>query len=116
MKDKFYYKDGSISANYDPLKILHRIDGPAIEYTDVMSGKDFSPEAAWQVQVTKFWYIDDKLHRIDGPAEEYANGGKVWWIDGKNYSEREFNLLLKEIRKLPLALRLIDPREWVRKL
>ena len=32
MKDKFYYKDGTTSSIYDNSKVLHRIDGPAIEW------------------------------------------------------------------------------------
>jgi len=115
MKDKFYYKDGTTSSEYDDYKILHRIDGPAREYADG----------------DKFWHVNGKLHRndgpaveyadggrswyIDGPAVEYADGGKRWYVDGKDYAEEDFNKLMKAIRKLPLALRLIDPREWVRK-
>ena len=99
MKDKFYYKDGTTSSKYDDYKVLHRIDGPAREYADG----------------DKFWHVNGKLHRNDGPAVEYADGGKRWYVDGKGYTEEEFNKLMKAIRKLPLALRLIDPREWVRK-
>ncbi len=40
--------------------ILHRIDGPAIEYANG----------------DKEWYFEGKKHRIDGPAVEYANGDK----------------------------------------
>lgn len=35
---KFYYKDGTTSDSYDR-KILHRLDGPAIEYN--MGGADY---------------------------------------------------------------------------
>ena len=41
--------------------VLHREDGPAIEYA---SG-------------TKEWYMNGKLHREDGPAIEYVNGEKT---------------------------------------
>jgi len=42
--------------------ILHREDGPAVEwYTG-----------------DKFWYLNGKTHRVDGPAIEYANRIKVW--------------------------------------
>ena len=115
MKDKFYYKDGTTSSKYYDYKVLHMVDGPAREYADG----------------DKFWHVNGKLHRndgpaveyadggrswyIDGPAVEYADGGKRWYVDGKGYTEEDFNKLMKAIRKLPLALRLIDPREWVRK-
>ena len=46
---------------------LHRVDGPAVEYTDG----------------SKEWYVNDKLHRVDGPAVEGASGYKEWWLDGR---------------------------------
>ena len=98
---KFYHKDGTTSSRYDGSKVLHRIDGPAAEYAD--GGKR--------------WYVDGKRHRLDGPAEEWASGGRYWWyVDDEEYSERAFNYLIKDIQQLPKVLRLIDPREWVRKL
>ena len=35
-----------------------------------------------------------QLHRLDGPACEYANGEKCWYINGIQYTEEEFNLML----------------------
>jgi hypothetical protein len=96
---KYYYKDGTTSSEHNTSKQLHRIDGPAVEYADG----------------SKSWYVDDLLHRVDGPAIEWSNGSKSWWVDDELYStEKDFNKLMKAIRQLPLALRLIDPREWVR--
>jgi hypothetical protein len=57
---KYYYSDAA-------MKILHRIDGPAIEYADGY----------------KAWWVDGKLHRLDGPAVELNSGSKEWWVDGK---------------------------------
>lgn len=48
-------------------KQLHRIDGPACEFT---TGN-------------KFWYIENILHRSDGPAREFVSGVKEWWVDGR---------------------------------
>jgi hypothetical protein len=31
-------------------------------------------------------------HRTDGPAAEYADGSKWWYINGKEYTEEEFNV------------------------
>jgi hypothetical protein len=42
--------------------ILHRLDGPALEWADG----------------TSFWYFDDELHRDDGPAIEWADGSREW--------------------------------------
>ena len=100
MKARYYYKDGTITSSYTDTEVLHRIDDPAIEYSD--GEKD--------------WWVDSKLHRVDGPAIVYASGNKEWYVDGKQYSEKEFSILIKEAKALPLALRLIDPREWVRKM
>ena len=55
--------------------LLHREDGPAIEY----------------VNGDKSWFINGKLHREDGPALEYASGYKAWYLDDVEYSESEFN-------------------------
>ena len=51
--------------------VLHRDDGPAIEY----------------VSGTKEWYINGKPHREDGPAEEYYNGAKQWYKNGLRHRE-----------------------------
>ena len=70
--DKFYYKDS----------ILHREDGPAIEYTNE----------------DKEWYQNGKLHRIDGPAIEYISKDKYWFYQGKRIfcsSQQEFEKIIK---------------------
>jgi hypothetical protein len=54
-----YFKDKAMN-------ILHRHDGPAIEYTNG----------------TKSWYVDGKRHRLDGPAIIWSNGDKEWYVDG----------------------------------
>ena len=120
--NKYYYKDGA-SSKHDSSRVLHRVDGPALEYTNgdkywYIDNKmhRIDGPALEYVNGDKYWYIDDKMHRIDGPAVEYADGDKAWYIDGKEFSEREFNKCIEEAKQLPLVLRLIDPREWVRKL
>ena len=87
---KFYHKDRE-------MKILHRTDGPAIEYIAgkfwYIDGKRHRTDGAaieWSGG-TKEWYIDDMLHRTDGPAIEYASGTKSWYINGENLTEEEFN-------------------------
>ena len=121
--DKYYYKDGTTSGEYDDSKDLHRIDGPAIEYINgtkswYMDGKlhRVGGPAIERSTGTKSWYMDGNLHRIDGPAMDRADGAKHWCIDGKSYLEEEFDQLIKEIKDLPPAVRLTDPREWVRKV
>ena len=77
--NKRYYK-------YREMNILHRLDGPAIEYAGG----------------SKQWWVDDKLHRTDGPAIEWADGYKAWSVDGKNLSEEEFNVLTAPTLELTL--------------
>ncbi len=45
---------------------------------------------------TRYWYQNDKLHRLDGPAVEYADGTPKWWINGKQFTEEEFNQQTKK--------------------
>lgn len=64
---KFYYSNEEMS-------ILHREDGPAIEY----------------ICGNKEWFKNGEFHREDGPAIDHTNY-KEWWIEGKRYTEEEFN-------------------------
>lgn len=54
---KYYYAHG----------LLHRENGPAIEWSDG----------------TRWWCKKGKFHRCDGPAVESSSGRKEWWVDGK---------------------------------
>ena len=51
----------------------HRVDGPAIEYTDG----------------SKTWYLNNKLHRVDGPAVEWKDGSKGWYLNDKYFINQE---------------------------
>jgi hypothetical protein len=51
--------------------ILHREDGPAVEFTNG----------------DKFCYLNGKLHRVDGPAIEWENGDKFWHLNGERHRE-----------------------------
>lgn len=77
--NKFYYKDRK-------MKILHRLDGPAIEYDDGY----------------KAWWVDNNRHRLDGPAIECADGIKQWFIDGKELTKEQFNALSAPTLELTL--------------
>jgi hypothetical protein len=100
-EDKFYYKDSTIGTkHYSVARVFHRTDGPAIEWTNG----------------DRYWFVDGKCHRINGPAIERSDGSRTWLIDALYYTEEDFNKLMEEVEKLSPVLRLIDPREWVRKL
>ena len=69
--------------------LLHRDDGPAIEYVDgskwwCRNGKLHREDgpAVERVNGDKRWYRDGLLHRDDGPAIEGAGGDKWWYQNG----------------------------------
>ena len=81
----------------------HRLDGPAREWRDG----------------TKQWFKEGRRHREDGPAIEdqsaYGAGSyAAWYIEGKSYNKEDYDKLIQEVRDMPLVLRLVDPRRWVR--
>ena len=94
MKNKFYYSDGTIDSKQDNSKILHREDGPAIEWSNgdkswFINGKRHREDgpAIEGSNGSKYWYINGKLHREDGHAVEYSNGTKEWFINDKRHRE-----------------------------
>lgn len=82
---KFYYKKGT--------EILHRVDGPAIEYSGATSyswyfngrlHRENGP--ALKIGTMFAWYINGKLHREDGPAKFYTDAKyEQWYINGKRH-------------------------------
>ncbi len=76
LDNKLYFKD----------KLIHREDGPAIEWNDG----------------TTSWYKKGKIHRLNGPAIEYSNGDKEYYINNTRFSEVEYKKLLikKQYKKL----------------
>jgi len=53
-------------------------------------------------------------HNLNGPAIDFGDGYKAWYIDGQGLTEMQFNKAIREIKDMPLVLRLVDPRWWVR--
>ena len=75
-KVKVTYVDNKVSYIewrdfYSDLLLLHREDGPAVEYTDGF----------------KAWYKNGARHRENGPAIEGYDGSKYWLINGKAHRE-----------------------------
>jgi len=98
MTNKYYYKDDSVLDFYNNSKMLHKVDGPAIEREDGskywwIDGKLHRVDgpAIEYADGYKYWYINNKLHRVDGPAIEHADGGKEWWINDKELTEEQFD-------------------------
>jgi hypothetical protein len=75
---------------YNSNGLLHREDGPAIEYVNGtkfcyindQNHREDGPAIEYE-NGNKEWYLNGKLHRIDGPAIELINGYKAWWVDDK---------------------------------
>jgi len=68
---------------------LHRLDGPAVEWTDGtehwrQNGKLHRTDGPAVVYAdgTKYWHQNGKQHRIDGPAVEYLDGSVEYWVNG----------------------------------
>ena len=86
--------------------ILHREDGPAVEWSDgskewYIKGelhREEGPAREW-INSTKEWCINGQYHREDGPAREFADGTKQWFLNGKGYSEQEHQ---QEVIKIKL--------------
>lgn len=53
--------------------VLHREDGPAVEYPDG----------------SKYWYLNGFPHREDGPAKENSYGAKQWYLYGRFITDGE---------------------------
>lgn len=90
---------------YDEEHLLHKEDGPAVEYTDGdkfwykhgLQHREDGPAAEFP-NGDKEWYINDKLHREDGPAIDYISGLKIWYYHGMRVncnSTEEFLRLIK---------------------
>jgi hypothetical protein len=99
---KIYYKDREMT-------ILHRLDGPAVEYAN--GGKAWYVDgqlhrldgpAVEYADGSKEWFIDGQRHRLDGPAVQYTDGSKAWFVDGKSLSEERFNALTAPALELTL--------------
>ena len=66
-------------------EILHREDGPAIEYSDG----------------SKEWLINGNHHREDGPAIEWYDGDVEWCLNDVSFKTKElwFEALTEEQKK-----------------
>ena len=73
-------------------KVLHREEGPAIEWSDgtkywYKNGhlhREDGP-AVETASVSEYWFKNGQCHREDGPAIKYYNGYKEWYLNNKYY-------------------------------
>jgi hypothetical protein len=59
---------------YNTLGKLHRVYGPAIEYSDGRCA----------------WWQNGQPHRLGGPAIEWADGYRAWYINDWRLTEAEW--------------------------
>jgi len=85
-----WYKEGTY--------LLHRDDGPAVEYLNgdkvwYQNGElhRIDGPAINHFNGSKWWIINGKLHRTEGPALEYEDGDKEYWLNNKHYSNIKTN-------------------------
>ena len=45
----------------------------------------------------KFWFRNGMEHRLYGPAVEWGDGCKWWCLFGKQYSEDDYNKIMKNV-------------------
>tara|TARA_R110002126_G_scaffold60959_3_gene158117 strand:- start:3588 stop:3974 length:387 start_codon:yes stop_codon:yes gene_type:complete len=89
---------------------LHRIDGPAIEYSSgakhwYLNGKlhrEDGPAIEYS-SGSKHWYLNGERHREDGPAIEWADEYKYWYLNGEIYCEEEFNNKMSPAIEMTIA-------------
>jgi len=100
--DKRYFADREMT-------ILHREDGPAIEWSSgsrawYLNGERHREDgpAVEYADDSKEWYLNGKLHREDGPAIEDPDGYKSWYLNGKELTEAEFNARMNPVTELTL--------------
>jgi len=85
----------------------HRVDGPAVKWDYgskfwYLNGKRHRVDgpAIERADGSKGWFLNGKKHRVDGPAAEYENGIKEWYLNGEQLSEEEFNEFRKQVDEL----------------
>lgn len=78
-------------------QILHRVDGPAVEYKNgntswYLNGlrhREDGP-AVTSDSGYRMYYLDGALHRLDGPAVHLPNGNESFYIAGLEITESNF--------------------------
>jgi len=77
--------------------LLHRHDGPAVEYADGTRAWFVNGElhrhdgpAIEEAGGALYWCVNGLRHREDGPAVEYADGARDWYVNGERVSEEDF--------------------------
>ena len=91
-------------------KVLHRENGPAIEYADgtkcwYQNGLLHRTDgpAIDRASGHKEWWQNDQCHRTDGPAVVFEDGDNYWYINGKQMTEAEFLAATQPVVEMTVA-------------
>ena len=83
---------------------LHRVCGPAVEYTDgtymwYQNGQRHRVDgpAVGRPDGYSDWYQNGQRHRVDGPAVEWPSGYRAWYINGKQLTQAEWQQVVASI-------------------
>jgi hypothetical protein len=81
--------DGAKDKSSAPAKLICTPDGTQRWYLDGQLHRDDGP-AYEGIDGTKMWFRQNKMHREDGPALIQPDGREEFWLNGRNFSEKEF--------------------------
>ncbi|WP_175789425.1 hypothetical protein [Burkholderia cenocepacia] len=105
MKNGRYEEDDSIRYYFN--NILHRENGPAIEFYDgqkswLLNGlrhRENGP-ALEGLNGSAMWFLNNLLHREDGPAWDCKNDNgsweKRWFLNGQELTKEEYGHFLEK--------------------
>lgn len=107
---------------YNEAGQLHNENGPACEYADgekrwYLNGQKYTEtefimkmsKVIVTVNGDKLWHNEKgQFHRKDGPAVELKNGTKHWYLNGKEYTQLEFNLKMNPTKFVEMTMEEID--------
>ena len=90
--------------------VLHRTDGPAIEwadgdkewYLDGQHHRTDGPAVEW-VDGYKAWFLNGQRHRTTGAAIEYTDGYKVWYLNGEQLTEQQHAHRVNPVQEMTVA-------------
>lgn len=46
----------------------------------------------------KSWFLNGKLHREDGPAIIWSDGLHEWWLNGSEYTKKDYDTYMLRMR------------------
>jgi hypothetical protein len=115
MAEKYYVEVDDYGTTYwfagsGAERKLHRLDGPAVEYTT--GSRAWFQNGQWHrldgpaveyADVFRAWYQNGLRHRLDGPAVEYADGSREWWLNDVQHTEESWRAAMQPVVEMTIA-------------